>query len=233
MYIDFIAKVEYNATEGRRSKINEELERRKRIGRLIKRLREQAGWTLEQLGQAIGRDKATVWRYEQGEIEIPPKVLRRIARVFNVPERIFEDQQQSNVEKVIYIAKEIPLYSVPASAGNGTFPEAVEIERMIPVTYPNADFAVQVHGDSMEPEVPDKAIAIVQKQSEAQNGDMIVCTYDGWVYVKWYRAMDGRIYLVSENPAYAPILVEPNELFVIHGVVIDVMKGSKPRKKFK
>ena len=29
------------------------------------------------------------------------------------------------------------------------------------------------------------------------------------------------------------ILVEPHELFVIHGVVIDIMRGSKPRKKFK
>lgn len=131
------------------------------------------------------------------------------------------------------IAKEIPLYSVPASAGSGTFPETVEVIRMIPVVRTDVDFAVQIEGDSMEPTLPNKSIALVRRQAEVQDGDMIVCTYDGWVYVKWFHQVNGKIQLVSENPSYAPIVVEPHETFVVHGVVVDVMRGEKPKKRFK
>ena len=58
---------------------------------------------------------------------------------------------------------------------------------------------------------------------------MIICIYDGWVYVKWYIKRDNKIILLSENPIYSPIIVEPDNRFIIHGVVQDVML-QKPKK---
>lgn len=200
-------------------------------GKVLRQLRRKANLQQKDIAEVLGVSPSAVSKYETGKLLLDLESIQKLAKFFDVPITTFF--QSTEVSKVLRTAKEIPLYIAPASAGNGSFPDSVEVERMIPVTYPNADFAVQVRGDSMEPTVPDKAIVIVQKQSNPQDGDMIVCTYDGWVYVKWYHVVNDRVYLVSDNSAYPPILVEPHELFVIHGVVIDIMRGDKPRKKFK
>lgn len=84
----------------------------------------------EQLGQAIGRDKATIWQYEQGDIEVSPTILEKIARLFGFSPRIFfedKEQHQGNVEKTIFIAKNVPLYVIPASAGSDFFVKPHEL----------------------------------------------------------------------------------------------------------
>lgn len=54
------------------------------IGERIKNLRESRGLTLEQVGSFVGVNKATVQRYETGEIDIKRSVAIRLGEIFNV-----------------------------------------------------------------------------------------------------------------------------------------------------
>ena len=57
----------------------------KEVGATIRKLRENAGLTLEEVGKSIGVSRATVHRYESGEIsEIPSEKIQALARLFNV-----------------------------------------------------------------------------------------------------------------------------------------------------
>ena len=49
------------------------------IGARIKQLRELRGLTLEQVGDSIGVNKATVQRYETGKIDIKRTVAMKLA----------------------------------------------------------------------------------------------------------------------------------------------------------
>lgn len=50
------------------------------IGARLKALREAQGYTLEQVGEALGVNKATVQRYETGNIDIKRNTAIRLAK---------------------------------------------------------------------------------------------------------------------------------------------------------
>lgn len=54
-------------------------------GARIRQLRQERGITAEELGRLIGKNRATVYRYEDGSIDtIPIKIVRRIAEILDV-----------------------------------------------------------------------------------------------------------------------------------------------------
>ena len=59
------------------------MEEKKIIGSRIKTLRTKRAITADALGNAIGKDRATIYRYESGKINIPYSVLVKIANALN------------------------------------------------------------------------------------------------------------------------------------------------------
>lgn len=204
------------------------------LGEKIRKLRAEKGITQKQLAEAIGVGRTTITQYENNSIEPSLAVLKAIANYFNVPiDYLLSDNPKQDTIEFLEPIKQVPLYSAPVSAGDGVFPDNIyELER-IPVFRGDVDFAVKVVGDSMSPTVPEGCLLLVRKQDYAMNGDMIVCTYDGWVYVKWYIKRDNQILLMSDNPNYAPIVVQPDDRFIIHGVVLGTMCLQQPKKTLK
>ncbi|MBQ3540681.1 MAG: helix-turn-helix transcriptional regulator [Phascolarctobacterium sp.] len=55
------------------------------IGQKIRMLRKQNNMSVEELAQKINKDRATVYRYEKGDIEnLPVTILEPIAKALNV-----------------------------------------------------------------------------------------------------------------------------------------------------
>ena len=158
------------------------------IGKKIKQLRTLKGIKQEELAKAINVSQKTISHYETGRVIPPVDVLKSLADYFGVTVDYFltDKPGQPEVDFVDVKFKTVPLYSAPVSAGNGVFPDEVYIVGEVKAISDNVDYAVKVVGDSMEPVAPEGSILFVKKQNYAFNGDMIVCTYDGWVYVKWY-----------------------------------------------
>lgn len=103
-----------------------------------------------------------------------------------------------------------PYYGHIASAGTGQFvfddipPEMIEVENNHINT--QADFAVGVNGDSMEPTYSDGDVLLIKKQHSLNKGDIGIFMIDGEAFVKEYA---GDV-LKSHNKAYPDILVSEN-----------------------
>lgn len=147
-------------------------------------------------------------------------------------------REHGTADYVEYI--EMPFSTLAASAGSGAFLDEGSFEsRSFPrnTVPPEADFALRVSGDSMEPVYSDGQIVWVQRCSVLECGEVGIFVYDGEGYIKmlgqrmpepeeeeFYRDMDGSLHrqpvLVSYNPAYPPRPVSPEAEFRIVGRVL-------------
>ena len=81
-------------------------------------------------------------------------------------------------------------------------------------------FALQVLGNEMEPEFPDRCIIIIEPTNQCRNGCYVFVEVEG---VRWFRKYvkdtDGHEWLVAENRLYPEIALDDLEWTVL-GVVI-------------
>lgn len=112
-----------------------------------------------------------------------------------------ERQRRESGEEEPRYTRIIPLYYTPAAAGM-TSPAAgqdfdyIEINKEAPK---NADFAVKIDGDSMEPYIMDGTIVYVNREPLA-NGDVGIFFVDGDMLCKqYYKDERGNIRLLSLN----------------------------------
>lgn len=97
----------------------------------------------------------------------------------------------------------IPRYTTPAAAGysvplDGTDFEMLLVDDNVP---PQADYAVDIQGDSMYPYIKDGDMVYVQKDGQLSIGDVGIFCVDGAMYCKQYYVDDERnLLLVSANP---------------------------------
>lgn len=116
---------------------------------------------------------------------------------------------------------QMPMPIQSTSAGTGEFADDETIEH-IPVLRnvwtSKADYALRVHGNSMEPEIYDGDMILVRSQPAVELGETGIFIRDGERYVKIYRGN----YLESLNTDYAPIPLE--EFSKCIGKVIGVLK---------
>lgn len=121
----------------------------------------------------------------------------------------------------------VPLYDLPVSAGTGVFLDSDNYESYeaddIP---PEANFAVRISGDSMEPKLYDGQIVYVQSVTEVREGEIGIFVYNGDAYCKKLDKSNG-IALVSINPKYKPIRIKyAYELRVVGRVVGSPAEGK-------
>ena len=98
----------------------------------------------------------------------------------------------------------LPLFATPAAAGvatpiDGEDYELIPADLSVPL---NADFAVRIQGDSMEPWIKDGAIVYVDKDAPIRIGDVGIFCVDGAMYCKqFFMDENNNITLVSANEA--------------------------------
>lgn len=126
-------------------------------------------------------------------------------------------------EKVIKLPKrKIRYYENAVSAGLGTGMDTDESKMIdVPDGVPeDADYALKVSGDSMEPTLQDEQYIFIKTQSSLNEGDIGIFFANGNVYVKEYRVIDKKAHLISHNKKYSPIDISECEDFKTFGKVI-------------
>ena len=84
-------------------------------------------------------------------------------------------------------------------------------------------FLLKVVGDSMiEAAICDGDWVVVRRQPVAENGEIVAAMIDGEATVKTLRRGDGRVWLLPQNSAYAPI---PADDAVVLGRVVSVLRS--------
>ena len=138
-----------------------------------------------------------------------PRAIEIIDDNFNLTRR-----EVVNVPIIGQVAAGQPLLAV----------ENIENYFPIPTEFmPNAEtFMLKVKGDSMiNAGIFNGDKILVQKQSDAQNGDIVVALVDDSATVKTFYKEDGHFRLQPENDTMDPIIV--NECS-IHGKVFGIMR---------
>lgn len=83
------------------------------LGDRIKQKRTEAGLSVDELAYKLGKNRATVYRYENGEIEnLPTTILEPIARVLNTTPAYllgFEDNLENDTDMIAKMYKESEL----------------------------------------------------------------------------------------------------------------------------
>ena len=83
-------------------------------------------------------------------------------------------------------------------------------------------FILKVKGDSMAPGIEDGDLLLVQTQTRAENGSLVVAVLDGEATVKrFFRGRNGVV-LRADNPAYGDIVVDG--MFLINGRVVGLIR---------
>lgn len=129
--------------------------------------------------------------------------------------------------------RSIKLYKLPVSAeiGNWMDNDIISYE-LYQTNNLNADFAVQVFGDSMEPRIYDKDILLIKRQSEVLPSDIGIFVYCNRVYCKKFVKAKAS-YLTSLNQKYKPIKIENIDKFIVNGKVVDIIHIEDDTKSSK
>ena len=97
----------------------------------------------------------------------------------------------------------IPRYTTPSAAGYSVPLDGVDFEMLLvdDSVPPQADYAVNIDGNSMYPYISDGDMVYVQKDVELSIGDIGIFCVDGAMYCKQYYVDDEHnLILVSANP---------------------------------
>jgi DNA polymerase V len=90
---------------------------------------------------------------------------------------------------------------------------------------PLATFYIKVKGNSMiDAGISDKDVLVVDRSLEPQNNKIAICFIDGEFTVKRIQLQKDCLYLMPENPNYAPIKVTQENQLIIWGIVTYVIK---------
>lgn len=129
----------------------------------------------------------------------------------------------------------IPKYFTPSAAGvsvplDGDDFEMILVDDNVPA---DADYAVKIQGDSMNPYIRDGDIVYVKKEQTLNVGDIGIFSVDGAMYCKqYYINKNGDLELISANPdlKHTNVIVRQdcNSSVKVHGVVLLPYKAKLP-----
>ena len=189
----------------------------------LKKRRLELGLSAAQVGERVGKNKTTIYRYENGEIEkVPYSIIVPLAKALHTtPEYLMGWEEQNDdvmrqLEKDGHITPlslsgthKVPLLGTIA-CGNPI--EAIErTGEFIDLSDAiKGDFALKCKGNSMvNARIYDGDIVVCRKQDMVQNGEIAVVLIDNDVTLKrfyWYE--DAKVAILRpENPDYKEIQI--------------------------
>lgn len=180
-----------------------------KIGRRLEELMRLRGVRASEVARMAGVQPQTLYSIlYRDSASVRPQTLRALARVLEVPLSYFyEDAPGLPVQR-----RRVPLLGEVA-AGEPIFCEQVEGEFVEGAG--GCDFALRVAGDSMEPGIRRGEIVFVKRQEDVLDGQIAVVIIDGEATLKRVYHLAAGVQLVSDNPAYEPMLFDARNSDVI------------------
>lgn len=180
-------------------------------GQRIKERRIELGYSVDQLAEILGKNRATVYRYENGYIDdMPTKVLESVAKALKTTPAILmgwsDDSALSwlvNHDDIRHVA--VDSYPVIGEIACGE-PIFMNEERDIYVdatTEIKADAILVAKGDSMTgARIYDGDLVFIRFQPTVENGEIAAVAIGDEATLKRVYRYGDMIMLKPENPAY-------------------------------
>lgn len=200
------------------------------VGERIKARRQELNMSAEQLAEKIGVSPATIYRYENGGIRhMGTDKLAIIADALSIePKYLMGWKDVSELlPKNITKASDLPMRRVPILgpvAAGQPIPAMREYDEYvdIPDNGGRYDAALRVQGDSMTPHYQPGDLVFVRYCDDVIDGQVAAVAIDDDVVLKKVYHVSGGVTLISENPAYAPMVYTTDDVSNIHIVGLAV-----------
>ena len=173
------------------------------VGERIKSRRKQLKYSADKLGEMIGKDRSTIYRYESSDIEnMPYDVVVPLAEALNVSPAYLMGWEDIGPTQ---ISTEYDYYPEPVSAGLPALIDGVMENDVQKITVPdsimgkwagNDDiFMMHVNGESMNNVIPHGSLIAIRnvELNDLNDGDIVVYSNGHEYSVKRFYQYDNKI----------------------------------------
>lgn len=179
---------------------------RSTFSQILKKIREENGWSQEQLAERLQTSKQVISRYERGQRSPKISVVANYAEKLGMSVNDFlgEDVLPSNVTPISSLkSHKVPMIGSIA-AGEPILAQE-EYETFIDAPM-KADFALTIKGDSMIPTYLDGDVVYIRQQPDIDfDGQVAAVLFDDSATVKHVYKQEDGLLLISDNPAWKPM----------------------------
>jgi len=204
------------------------------ISEMIKSRRLELGLTLEQVGEACGVGKSTVRKWETGSIKnMKRDKIALLASVLHLDPVDFVDKPSnvttlpSNLIPISQLQRhKIPVLGSMAAGEpiyDAEFPDVIVDGPL------DADFALRVKGDSMQPGYLDGDLVFLRSVPDVpHNGSVCAISVDDEATLKHVFRYSDHVMLTSDNQQYEPMMYRFDEHSIrILGVPVGFLRMYK------
>lgn len=205
----------------------------------IRARREELGLSVAELAKRLGKNRATVYRYESNDIEdMPSSVLEPLAKALQTTPAYlmgWDDKHTkafdyANVFPVEPYVK-LPVLGIiragqPICCDQNNYGEW----EFADAKYGDGQhFMLRVQGDSMYPTIPDGSMAIIRIQDTAEKGQIVAFAMDGEYATlkRYYPQSNGTILLRADNPLADSYTITQEQLNNKEAFILGVCRSYK------
>lgn len=128
------------------------------------------------------------------------------------------------IETSINGNRTIPLFDFAVCAGNGDFIDESIGHQDFQTENKEADYALIISGESMEPTIPNGSIVLVKKVTELLNNDIAIVSTGSETMCKRYVRRGKGEFLKPDNPSFKEFSKKDCQTFLIRGKVIEIIR---------
>jgi repressor LexA len=206
-----------------------------KIGDRIKQRRKFLGLSVDELAEKLGKNRATIYRYESSDIEkLPTTVLEPLADALKTTPAYLMGWEDDKPADTLTVLPQDKIHMIPVfgsvAAGFGAYASSDIIE-YIPLYIENDcdvenTICITVKGQSMYPKIEEGDRIVVRRQDSVDNGRIAVVMIGDEAVVKRVECEKNKLTLISINPEYPPRVIEGKDLEDVRivGLVQEVMK---------
>lgn len=181
----------------------------------IKERRIAMGLTQEELGEKLGLQKSAIAKYENGRVKnIKRNTIALMSEILECTPTYLMGLDESTAPRTRTATVINVLGHVAAGIPIEAITDIVDTEEISEELARCGEyFGLKIKGNSMEPKIKDGDTVIVRRQDDAESDEIVIAIVNGNDGVcKRMKKYEGKIALVSENPAYEPMYYESSEV---------------------
>ena len=180
----------------------------KEIAENIKTMRMSRSMTQRDLAKALGVSSSTIAMYETARREPDIETMEALADTFNVPLSSITGNNKPALPSGLIPISDLQRHRIPVlgsmAAGEPVYdPEFPDVVVDGPL---DADFALRVHGDSMQPNYLDGDLVFLRSVPDVpHNGSVCAVSVDNEAALKHVFRYSDHVLLTSDNQQYEPM----------------------------
>lgn len=196
------------------------------IGARIKQRRKELNLSVDELAKKLGKNRATVYRYESNYIyNLPITVLEPLAAALECSPAYIMGWDETTADEITELTnrydnilpittQRLPMLGEIA-CGQPIFANEDRESYVVVGIDIKADFCLKAKGDSMvNARIHDGDIIFIKKQSSVDNGEIAAVIIDNEATLKrvFFQPDKKQLMLLAENTAFAPLVFTGEEL---------------------